>query len=151
MGFPKQLILVLLASMLALPVCNEDPDDKYGDGSDGDSDGDSDSDSDSDTDADSDMDSDTDADTDSDSDGDCSPPATTEAICEKIFDDCGGWGWPDQTTCEDHFIGDPDYMTECNDEAGYLACMCDCLLIDGCESDFTTCESNTCWGPYCEG
>jgi hypothetical protein len=141
-------IFVMLALGLLLFAGCGDKDEQEDGGPDGSA-----ADTDVDTDADSDTDSDTDADTDadSDSDSDCSPPATVADICAKLFADCGGWGWTDQEECEAHFIGDADWSTECNDEDGYLACMCDCLLIEGCEEDFSTCEYDTCWGPSCEG
>lgn len=74
---------------------------------------------------------------------DCETVAT---VCDKVFE-CGGWGWTDEAECEEGFLGNPTYYTECDDEAGYLCCVHDCMGMD-CDPDFSDCEDD-CWTENC--
>ena len=135
-------LLAILALVLASPLaCGEKEDEEDDDGG---------ADTDSDTDVDSDTDADTDTDTDSDTDTDACTPSTVVEVCTKVFE-CGGWGWPDQGTCESCFINGSGiecdgYETPCDSETGYLGCVCDCIDLE-CDP-FGTCEG-ACWTDNC--
>ena len=148
--------LVALFAVLALAfapalACGEkEEDEDAGADSDSDSDTDVDSDTDGDSDADTDTDTDTDADSDTDTDTDACAPSTVVEVCAKVFE-CGGWGWPDQATCESCFINASGsdctgYETPCASETGYFGCVCDCTALD-CDA-FGTCEG-ACWTDAC--
>jgi hypothetical protein len=144
------VLFAALALSLAPLACGEKGEEDADDTGDGGADG-GDTDSDGDTDSETGSDTDTDADTDADTDG-CAP-ATVAEVCTKVFE-CGGWGWPDQGTCESCFINASGtecegYETPCVDEEGYLACVCACLELSDC-TEFGDCEWEECWTPNCE-
>jgi hypothetical protein len=149
----RALYGLLMSLALAGAGCEEDDED--GDaGTDVDADTDTDADSDTDTDADSDTDTDADGGSDAGSDTDpACTPSTVEEVCAKVFE-CGGWGWPDQATCESCFINGSGSEcagyegTECGSEAGYFGCVCGCVDLD-C-TPFGTCEG-ACWTDHCVG
>ena len=70
---------------------------------------------------------------------------TIEKICTQVVA-CETYGWDDQAECEDAWIDNSDYGTECAYDANYLVCAEDCTAYD-CY-DFEDCESY-CWVSYC--
>ena len=106
--------------------------------------------------ADTDVDTDTDADTDADGGSDTDPsctPSTVADVCAAVFA-CGGWGWPDEATCDECFVNGSGNAcaayagTECASEDGYLGCVCACVDLD-C-TPFSSCEGD-CWTANCVG
>jgi len=70
--------------------------------------------------------------------------ATVQQVCQRAMD-CD-FGWADQATCEEGWIDNPDYQTECVSAHDYFACMPACLDLD-CAA-FTACEAE-CWDSAC--
>jgi len=85
----------------------------------------------------------TSGDDDDDDDGACE---TIQSVCAKVFE-CGGWGWADEAECEEGFLDNPAYYTDCIDTYGYLCCVADCMDLD-CDPDFSDCEHD-CWDENC--
>lgn len=83
-----------------------------------------------------------------DDDDDATDCETIATVCDKVFE-CGGWGWTDEAECEEGFLGNPAYYTECDDEDGYLCCVADCMSMS-CDPDFSDCEAD-CWSESCVG
>jgi hypothetical protein len=131
------LIISSISTLLAIAACDDGVDGQRDDAG-------------ADSDTDTDTDSDSDADVGSDAGESCTP-STAEEVCAKVFA-CGGWGWPDQATCESCFVDGSGtdcaaYETSCADGAGYLGCMCDCIDLADC-AEFGTCEG-ACWIADC--
>ena len=80
-----------------------------------------------------------------DDDDDTADCKTVTDVCTKVFE-CGGWGWADMAECEDGFIDNAAYSTECTDTDGYLCCVADCMDLE-CDP-FGTCEGG-CWTDNC--
>jgi len=70
---------------------------------------------------------------------------SVEQICNQVVE-CNTYGWSDQSECENGWIDNPDFGTECAYESQYLSCAEECVVYD-CD-DFEDCES-FCWVSYC--
>jgi len=71
--------------------------------------------------------------------------ADLSSLCATVVD-CETHGYDSQAQCEEGWLDNPEFGTQCAYDDDYLTCAHNCVKLN-C-SDFEACE-NECWGNHC--